>query len=276
MEVHLDRIAQLSRGEAALQPFKDRAGMRSAKALLLFLLRPTLEGVRSWDAEEEQNAGREVRDLAGIMAGLVSGYGGLPVELRASPLLDALLDWAAAGLQPSDVQPAPRPAVEVVPDKGSVKDRSPGEAIKSVVKTDSDSPVAAAEPRARLERAVADGDHEQPLALGQQLGWSDVQRLVILAPDFHVSLRGRNVEVSFPPGVSPEVHLVEDRFLERLADLSDVALEEVLRAREDGSTRPKAPRRRGSRAGGTKQKQASERVDDLGSLEHGDTAVQHP
>jgi hypothetical protein len=100
---YLDRILAINRGDVAFMPFRRRGGLRAAKGLLLFLLRPDPAAVRTW-LDEDINAEAQVIALAAICAGTAHRSTGLPNELRGSDVLQHLLsDWTAKGVGGPDM-----------------------------------------------------------------------------------------------------------------------------------------------------------------------------
>jgi hypothetical protein len=100
---HLERILAIDRGEVAFTSFRQYGGLRAAKGLLLFLLRPDPAAVRTW-LDEDINAEAEVTALAAMFAGIAHRSTGLPDELRGSAVLQHLLfDWIAMGVNGPDI-----------------------------------------------------------------------------------------------------------------------------------------------------------------------------
>jgi hypothetical protein len=100
---YLDRILAIDRGEVAFTSFRQSGGLRAAKGLLLFLLRPDPAAVRTW-LDEDINAETEVTALAAMFAGIAHRSTGLPDELRGSDVLQHLLfDWIATGVNGPDI-----------------------------------------------------------------------------------------------------------------------------------------------------------------------------
>jgi hypothetical protein len=103
VSAYLDRILAIDRGEVEFTPFRQHGGLRTAKGLLLFLLRPDPAAVTSW-LTEDINAEREIIALAAIFAGIAHRSTGLPSELRGSDTLQHLLcDWIASGVNSGDI-----------------------------------------------------------------------------------------------------------------------------------------------------------------------------
>jgi hypothetical protein len=110
---YLDRIPAISRGDVAFMPFRRPGGLRAAKGLLLFLLRPGPATIRTW-LDEDINAEVQVIMLAAICAGIAHRSTGLPNELRGSDVLQHLLfDWTAIGVGGQDIA-IPHSSVPVV------------------------------------------------------------------------------------------------------------------------------------------------------------------
>jgi hypothetical protein len=103
VRAYLDRILAINRGDVEFTPFRHTGGLRAAKGLLLFLLRPDPAAVKSW-LGEDINAEHEVIALTAIFAGIAHRSTGLPSELRGSDTLQHLLyDWIASGVSSSDI-----------------------------------------------------------------------------------------------------------------------------------------------------------------------------
>lgn len=103
VSAHLDHVGAIDRGESAFTQFRRRGGLRAAKGLLLFLLRPDPTAVTTW-LEEDINAEAEVAALAAVFSGISYGSTGLPAELRGSYELQHLLyDWIATSVEGSDL-----------------------------------------------------------------------------------------------------------------------------------------------------------------------------
>jgi hypothetical protein len=100
---YLDRILAISRGDVEFTQFREHGGLRAAKGLLLFLLRPDPAAVGTWP-DEDINAEAQVTALAAIFAGIAHRLEGLSTELRGSDVLQhCLLDWIAVGVNGSDI-----------------------------------------------------------------------------------------------------------------------------------------------------------------------------
>lgn len=103
VRAYLDRILAINRGEVEFTPFRQLGGLRAAKGLLLFLLRPDPAATKTW-LREDINAEHEVIALAAIFAGIAHRSTGLPSELRGSDTLRHLLyDWIASGASSGDI-----------------------------------------------------------------------------------------------------------------------------------------------------------------------------
>jgi hypothetical protein len=117
VSTHLDRILAIDRGDAAFTQFRHRGGLRAAKGLLLFLLRPDPTAVRTW-LDENINAEAETIALAAVFSGVAYRSTGLPPELRGSDAVQHLLfDWIASGVNSPDVNIRHSIAPVVVPGR---------------------------------------------------------------------------------------------------------------------------------------------------------------
>jgi hypothetical protein len=113
VKAYLDRILAIDRGDVEFMPFRQHGGLKAAKGLLLFLLRPDPAAARSW-LTEDINAEHEIIALAAMYTGVAHRSTGLPSELRGSDTLQHLLgDWIASGVNGDDISlpHAPSPAV---------------------------------------------------------------------------------------------------------------------------------------------------------------------
>jgi hypothetical protein len=208
---HLDRILELSRGQDELKPFKTHGGLLTTKALLLYLLRPDPEAVRSW-SDEDLNAEQEVLQLSGLLAGFASRYGGLPSSLRGGDRADELLDWVARGLQPSDFT------------------LSVDTTQQAQTPTAGPSSAADANPLVdALRQDVAAGEHNQALAVARALEWSECLQLQVTADSFRAGVTSGQVCVTFTPGAALTWSLLQEPFIDRLSGLSDADLDTALK-----------------------------------------------
>lgn len=103
VRAYLDRILAIDRGDVEFTSFRQGGGLRSAKGLLLFLLRPAPVAAKSW-LTEDINAEHEIVAMAAIFAGIAHRSTGLPSEFRGSDVLQHLLyDWIASGVNGGDI-----------------------------------------------------------------------------------------------------------------------------------------------------------------------------
>ena len=110
---YLDRILAIDRGDVKFEPFRQHGGLRAAKGLLLFLLRPDPAAAKSW-LTEDINAEYQIIALATIFAGTAHRSTGLPSELRGSDTLQRLLcNWIASGVNSGDITLPDAPTPEI-------------------------------------------------------------------------------------------------------------------------------------------------------------------
>jgi hypothetical protein len=103
VRAYLDRILAINRGDVEFTSFRQLGGLRAAKGLLLFLLRPDPAAAKSW-LREDINAEHEVIAMAATFAGIAHRSAGLPSELRGSDTLQHLLyDWISSGVGGDDI-----------------------------------------------------------------------------------------------------------------------------------------------------------------------------
>lgn len=116
VRAYLDRILAIVRSDVEFTPFRQHGGLRAAKGLLLFFLRPDPAAAASWQ-REDVNAEPEVIALAATFAGIAHRSTGIPSELRGSDTLQGLLyGWIASGINSGDIAlpHIPTPAVRLV------------------------------------------------------------------------------------------------------------------------------------------------------------------
>jgi hypothetical protein len=218
---HLERILELTRGADELKPFRGHGGLLTTKALLLYLLRPDPEAVRSW-SDEDLNAETEVLQLSRLLAGFASRYSGLPSSLRGGASADALLDWTARGVQPSDFVISAEPTQDLE---------------------------AAASPAIDLLRnELLAGKHDQALAVAHALGWTDCLQLRVTADSFEASTTDGHVHVTFAAGAELTWSLSSGPFIARLSGLSDGDLAATLKPKRSPGRRAPTKTTRGTAA----------------------------
>jgi hypothetical protein len=141
VRAYLDRILDINRGNVEFTPFRQYGGLRAAKGLLLFLLRPDPAAAKSW-LREEINAEHEVIALAAIFAGIAHGSTGIPSELRGSDNLQHLLyDWIASGVSSDGITlpHAPTPTMALLREATSLMLTTSGEAGTVLARYESES-----------------------------------------------------------------------------------------------------------------------------------------
>jgi hypothetical protein len=99
---NLEGLRAYITGDREFTSFKDTsAALVSAKALLLFLLRPSLEGQLEWNSAEI-NASDEVRLLAFALVGRATGATAMPVGARSLALDDVTAMRACSAVSSGD------------------------------------------------------------------------------------------------------------------------------------------------------------------------------
>jgi hypothetical protein len=215
--VTLDRVEQITRGESEMQRFRGK-GQRATKAMLLYLLRPEVDDIVTWN-HDETGADEVVVMMSRLLSGFAARFGGLPEDMRSNVAgTDSLLDWVAEGLQPNDFQVPPPVDGEVLPDK--VEETTPSTLRE-------------------LRSEVRDGVVDRAVHVAQTMGWSECLLLSVVADGLDVKAQGRRVRTSFPVGAEVHWNIDPVAFAARL-DESDEAT--VVSALEG-----KRPRRRAAR-----------------------------
>lgn len=97
IEANLDSVTAIVTNAREFTPFRRAAhGLRSAKALLLVLLREDLTSLLDWSADET-GADDRTRQLAAVFAGLLRGITREKISTRALPVDDHTAAWACVG-----------------------------------------------------------------------------------------------------------------------------------------------------------------------------------
>ena len=87
IESNLRKVRSVLRSDSKLRPFTRESGLRAAKSLLLFLLRPAPQDVVTWATDMPGDPWALTG--AATLSGLVAGAHGIPSEMR-TPQLDRL------------------------------------------------------------------------------------------------------------------------------------------------------------------------------------------
>lgn len=102
IEANLAPIAAILSNERSFTPFRESGrALKTAKALLLFLLRPELSELLSW-APSETGADTGTRQLSAVMAGLLRGLSREACSLRSVVIDDYTAAWACSDDSPTD------------------------------------------------------------------------------------------------------------------------------------------------------------------------------
>lgn len=241
---NLERVLQVVRGEQTFTGLRPE-GSVVTKALLLFLLRPTVDGTISWGSEDV-GASAGVLMLTYCFAGLTAGLRNLDTGLRGAPGLQTLLARAVADRVNLDAgssfplhSAADRPLrADETEEAVTIVDSATSEvlAVLAYPAADEVSPLYDPAPYQDKDRAVA-------VTISQQLGWNDCLEWEILAEKLTVTPRGKKIVVSVSSSATVQLTLVETAFRERLEQADPADLRVALTTGTGGGA-PKPQRRR--------------------------------
>ena len=210
---YLDRIESISRGEDEFGPFRSHGGLRSLKALLLFLLRPEADRAKVW-VQEETNSEDEVTALALVYAGLSLSAAGIPTGQRGTPLLQKKISaWCAMPFN-DRMSTVGDLACEVLIEDGSTRLAKSGGATLRLWETERE-PL-----RQRLMRS-AHISGEDAVGFAKKLFWSDCLEWVVECDSLRVDRNGQRLIVRLQTSREPAVEVLSERFLDRLASMDD-------------------------------------------------------
>lgn len=241
----LDAATDILKAKRPLQPFDPDKGPRSAKALLLFVLRTDPHDTVTWARDMPSDPLTVV--LASALAGYRSGWTRLPVGLRGDPvrrnnverrLADALAPdspaiWSAALPPVTGEIAAPEPPPPAVEDDAPPPDDEPRSEPDRTADTDEDrpdgqlqlgvpegdAPAEKSQETAELVRllSLADlGDAEiarAAAAVCVRVGWEDLVTTVLDVGTRQFTWTGSTIEVA---GVAAVSRAVSSEFVERL------------------------------------------------------------
>lgn len=251
---NLSRVDSILRAESDLRPMTQTAGLRSAKALLLFLLRPSPEEVVTW-ADEMGDDPLAVAGAA-VLAGMTAGGRRVPATLRRQPIADLVSCLQADRLNSAGGYPLgrfldPPPILEV-----RAADRTEGHATCLAV-NDVDIVVATGEPEGSssvqpdLFDTAGSAGNSQPgdsdavnelgelldradfgasdvaraaAAVCKRMEWEDLVETLVDLPDEGFSVRQGRVAFAGVPTITLTVE--KAIFLERVLLLPDVSVPE--------------------------------------------------
>lgn len=240
---YFTRIEQILRNEVEISVFQP-TGITSAKALLLFLLRPEPKPYLEWDREHLQIDARSFI-VGATYVGLLKGRSHLDALYRPRDLDVQLAGREAQALQElqapiapesapderRDEPPAPAalatPLVAEDQDPPSPLKRGPAAPTPAGPETDSPevTPEAGGEAGAALTLAdlVARLETEAParaavLTLVKKQGWDEVVSTTFTVPHLDINPGGKAIKVTVAGLVEPEYHFDVPRLLELLEE----------------------------------------------------------
>jgi hypothetical protein len=240
----LVRIAELVRGETPFTRLRPE-GSAVAKALLLFLLRPSIDAIASW-ADDDTGATPAVLLLAAAFSGLAVGYRGLPIGARGSRALRGLISTALADRINADTGstwrvspkgPEPRAGVERTDRVSSLIDLASGEVLVSreLPKSDPVDHLITVEVFDATDRALA-------LSICEHLGWTDCLEWEVVTERVLIVPAGRRVRITAPASASVSMAVIEEVFKARV---QEAPRDQVLAALAADLAANKAPKKRG-------------------------------
>ncbi len=210
----LRAIKGILRNELDFGP-SDDTGLRSAKALLMVLLRPSVEALLDWPSDES-GADDTVQIAACTLAGLLRGRKRLPLAIRPLGLdsyLTSLIVRQLADDGLSDVRIADGDEATVDEDDNSVWISVGGTEI-----------VRREKPPPALAELFAGADfgesavREAAIGVCRELEWSECLSLVVRGADFAVKGvdNSNDARVVFPGNAKVSTELDLPRFMERI------------------------------------------------------------
>lgn len=181
VRTNLEGLRAYTTGDREFTSFKDSSSaLVSAKALLLFLLRPSLEGQLEWDSAE-LNASDEVRLLALGLVGRATGATEMPVSKRSLALDDVTAARACVAVSSDSAELSVQVAIE---RKGKSADIMVENAVVRADVLAEDSLLT------RWQRLEAPARDEAAVRLARELGLAVTTRVtlpaaarIVAAPD---------------------------------------------------------------------------------------------
>ena len=245
---NLDRIAGIIAGEIPLRRFQPK-GLASAKALLLYLLRPGPEDVLTW-LSEDTGASDDTLVLAASFSGLAAGLSALSPQLRGTPKLQNDIALASADLLNQTAEP---PVATYLTDglnvKTGVTETRPGwltvdyKSGRSILmRNDVPEPTH----RGFLLRA----DFKDPdaatgaLKIAERLGWVECVVTTITFKEGSLSTLNRMTALSIRGEWDLTTSLDADAFVSRLSAIAAAKLDELLASsppQKEGPARSELP-----------------------------------
>jgi hypothetical protein len=257
IEANLARAESILKAEAALRPLTEASGLRSAKAILLFLLRPAADETLSWS---DDMPGDPFAVLgACVLSGLTAGARLLPTTVKRGDLHSLVVNAEADRINTGSPHTAERflPPDSTTLDvsqhrnghvslllKGSEVART---AAVPVITTDQRSthepvPVHDTAPQdksgdarsadvADLLDLLSSADLTDPqiarlcVAVCKRLGWTELVETVVEFDDSRFRIEGRSTVFRGVPPIT--VRIDRDGFLERIASLKQITGAEI-------------------------------------------------
>lgn len=235
-ESYLRSIGEILRGDREMVPFKQHGGLRSLKALLLFLLRSDPNATKSWFAEDV-NMEDSVGALALLWTGMSARMAGVPVGQRGTSALTTLLqEWVASvGASPLLRSAETSGQVVLLPGR-PLKMEAGGRVIGSW------EPLGPS----RRETLLADpeADSAVAVALCLALNWQDCLETVVEAENVTIGRSRSAVQVVFAGCPKVTVRVVATALQERLRGSSDAEVDAAVDSLEADPSPPPIKRAR--------------------------------
>jgi hypothetical protein len=257
VEANLAKVRAVVIGDQPLVPFRDGSGLKAAKGLLLFLLRPDPAEVLTW-TDEEVGPDTRVRVLSAVYSGLARGFQRYPTSLRGgvslARLFEAVRCDAVNRLVGSDV---PRQTIEGVALTLDAHE-DPGVMGHQVSISLKAQEIAVIETRSiDLFGTIASGT-EIPNAwmpttveIVKRLKWDDVIETLVTGPSAEVEALGNKIQVTLTGKVDVVERIVHSRLLPLIQAEPDrfKSMEALVVAEETKSqvARRKSPKARAKR-----------------------------
>jgi len=273
---NLARVQSVLKAETELRPLTRRAGLRSAKSLLLFLLRPSPQDVLTW-AQEMLGDPFAVLGAA-VLSGFTSGARALPTEFRQREVSEAVANLQADRINASSGRPvgsflaagSSAPEIRTTEDDGrtitslylggvelaaaSEQAGKPTSAQPELSGPEPDltmPPAASGADVAELVRLVESADLTNPdiarscAAVCSRLGWTEIVETTVRTDESGFRVKGSEI---IPPGTLDIGRSIDAAaFIERITELSSISAADLkaLKAALQGRTRGKrAPAKR--------------------------------
>jgi hypothetical protein len=253
VESNLRRVESVLKGRSELRPLVPDAGLRSAKSLLLFLLRQAPEDVVTWSADMPSDPLAVVG--ASVLAGFTAGGRRVPTSLRRlelSPIvscvladrINAGLDAAESYLDPIELTVRSQEVdggrseslcindheVLSFTEPSATTEESQPELFTDVTAADEPPPDGSTAGRAMAE-GLADADFDSvevaraSAAVCIRFGWDDLVETVVRVPDRGFTVRGGEVTFVGTPTITRRID--KATFVQRISELPDLSAPEL-------------------------------------------------